>query len=111
MRNLMMLAAIAGFGLAGPALAHPEDERMNTAPRGPSTAELAEQEIGKLIAQKKLAASWGKAKMSKFDYRAKNGGQYVLVYENPAVKQATKRKLFVVMTTNGTFVSAGHKLI
>lgn len=111
MRNLMILAAAAGLGLAGPALAHPEDEQMNTAPRGPSTAELAEQEIGKLIAQKKLGASWAKAKMTKFDYRGKNGGQYVLIYENAAVKQAAKRKLFVVMTTNGKFVSAGHTLV
>ena len=79
--------------------------------RGPSTAELAEQEIGKLITQKKLAASWAKAKMTKFDYRAKNGGQYVLIYENATIKQAAKRRLFVVMTTNGKFVSAGHKLV
>lgn len=111
MRNLMILAAAAGLGLAGPALAHPEDEQTNTAPRGPSTAELAEQEIGKLIVQKKLGASWTKAKMTKFDYRGKNGGQYVLIYENAAGKQAAKRKLFVVMTTNGKFVSAGHTLV
>lgn len=111
MHKFMVLAAVAALGLAGPAFAHPEDEQMNTAPRGPSTGELAEQEIGKLIAQKKLAASWAKAKMTKFDYRAKNGGQYVLIYENAAIKQAAKRKLFVVMTTDGKFVSAGHKLI
>jgi hypothetical protein len=49
--------------------------------------------------------------MTKFDYREKNGGQYVLTYENPAIKLAAKRKLFVVMTTDGKFVSAGHKLI
>lgn len=111
MRKLMILAAITGLGLAGPAIAHPEDEQMNTAPRGPSTAELAEREIVKLIAQKKLVASWAKAKMTNFDYRAKNGGQYVLIYENASIKQAAKRKLFVVMTTGGKFVSAGHKLV
>ena len=111
MRKLMILAAVAGLGLAVPAIAHPEDEQMNTAPRGPSTAERAEQEIERLIAEKKLPASWAKAKMTKFDYRAKNGGQYVLIYENAAIKLAAKRKLFVIMTTNGKFVSAGHKLV
>lgn len=111
MRKLMILAAVSVICLTSPAVAHPEDEQFNSAPRGPSTAELAQQEIGKLIARKKLPASWANAKMTKFDYREKNGGQYVLVYENAAVTQATKRRLFVVMTTAGKFVSAGHKLV
>ena len=111
MRKLMIFAAVSVIGLASPAVAHPEDEQSNAAPRGPSTAELAQQEIGKLIARKKLPASWANAKMTKFDYRGKNGGQYVLIYENAAVKQAAKRKLFVVMTIGGKFVSAGHKLV
>lgn len=111
MRKLMILAVVSVIGLASPAVAHPEEEHSNAAPRGPSTAKLAQQEIGKLIAQKKLPASWANAKMTKFDYRGKNGGQYVLMYENASIKQAAKRKLYVVMTTNGKFVSAGHKLI
>jgi len=109
MRKLMMMAAAATLGLAGPALAHPEDEGMSM-PRGPSTGELAAEAINKLVAQKKLPASWNDAKMTKFDYRDKNGGEYVLTYENAAIKQAAKRKLFVVMTTDGKFISAGHKL-
>ena len=110
MRKLMMFAAVATLGLAGPALAHPEDEGMSM-PRGPSTAELGQEAINKLVAQKKLPASWSGAKMTKFDYREKNGGQYVLTFENAAIKQAAKRKLFVVMTTDGKLVSTGHKLI
>ena len=109
MRKLMMFAAVATLGLAAPALAHPEDEGMSV-PRGPSTGELAQEEINKLVTQRKLPASWTNAKMVKFDYREKNGGQYVLMYENASVKQAAKRKLYVVMTINGKFVSAGHKL-
>ncbi|MEP7315803.1 MAG: DUF6488 family protein [Sphingomicrobium sp.] len=109
MRKLMMFAALATLGLAAPALAHPEDEGTSI-PRGPSTAELAQEAINKLVTQRKLPASWTKAKMLKFDYREKNGGQYVLIYQNAAIKQAAKRKLYVVMTTDGKFVSAGHKL-
>jgi hypothetical protein len=109
MRKLFLMAGIAALGLASPALAHPEDE-YPTAPRGPSTAELAQEAINRLVAQKKLPASWNGAKMTKFDYRENNGGQYVLTYENPAIKQAAKRKLFVVMTTDGKLVSTGHKL-
>ena len=41
--------------------------------------------------------------------RDRNCGQYVLTYENSAVKAAAKKKLFVVITTNGKLVSAGHK--
>lgn len=54
------------------------------------------------------AAAHGVA--DKFDYRDRNGGQYVLTYENAAIKQAAKRKLLVVMTTDGKFVSAGQKV-
>lgn len=111
MRKLMTFSAIAVLALAGPALAHPEDEQLNAAPRGPSATDLAEQEIGKLIAQKKLPASWAKATMAKFDYRERNGGQYVLVFENAAIKQAGRRKLYVVITTEGKFVSAGYKQV
>jgi Family of unknown function (DUF6488) len=110
MRKFAMVAALAALGMTAPALAHPEDEGMS-APRGPSTAELAQEAINNLVAQKKLPASWSGAKMTKFDYREKNGGQYVLTFENAAIKQAAKRKLFVVMTTDGKLVSTGHKLI
>lgn len=109
MRKIMMFAAVATLGLTSPALAHPEDEGMSV-PRGPSTGELAQEAVNKLVAQKKLPASWNSAKMTKFDYRDRNGGQYVLTFENAAIKQAAKRKLFVVMTTDGKLVSARHKL-
>ena len=109
MRKLMMFTALSALGLASPALAHPEESGMFVQ-RGPSTADLAQEAINQLVAQKKIPASWSGAKMTKFDYRDKNGGQYVLTYENAAIKQAAKRNLFVVMTTDGKFVSARHKL-
>jgi hypothetical protein len=110
MRKLILIASFAALGLTSPAIAHPEDEGMSV-PRGPSTGELAQEAVNKLVAQKKLPASWTDAKMTKFDYREKNGGQYVLIFENPKVKDVAKRKLFVVMTTDGKLVSTGHKLV
>src|SRR5215207_5441954 len=110
MRKLAIIAALAAFGLTTPAIAHPEDEGSYM-PRGPSTAELAQEAINRLVEQKKLPATWTSAKLLSFDYREKNGGQYVLTFENAAIKQAAKRKLFVVMTTDGTLVSTGHRLI
>jgi hypothetical protein len=64
------------------------------------------------VAKKKLPATWTGAKLVSFDYRTKNGvDQYVLLFENPSVKQAAKRKLYVLMSTSGAFISAKHKLI
>jgi hypothetical protein len=111
MRKIMLVlaAATAASALTAPAFAHPEDEFGSY--RGPSTSERAEQAIANLIAQKKLPASWSNAKLASFDSRSKNGtDEYVLTYENPAVKQVAKRKLYVIMSTSGSFISASHKL-
>ena len=109
MRKLILIASAAFLIPSVPASAHPEDE--SCARRGPSTAELARLAIQKLVEQKKLPASWTKATVSGFDYRDKNGRrEYVVTYENTAIKAAAKRKLYVVMSTTGEFISAGHKL-
>ena len=110
MRKLTMLAAAASLILVGaPAWAHPEDEGSDYR-RGPSTAEMAQLEINNLVAMKKLPASWTRARMVNVDYRARNGGQYVLLFENAAIKQPAKRRLYVVMTISGGLVSTGYKL-
>jgi hypothetical protein len=111
MRKLTFLAAISVALVAVPATAHPEDEFGSSARRGMSTADSAMQAIDKLIAQKKLPPSWTGATLVSFDYRNKNGiDQYVLTYTNPAIKQAAKKKLYVLMSTSGEFISAGYKL-
>ena len=107
---ILVLAALTAFN-AVPAMAHPEDESPFM-PRGPSTAQKAQMAIDKLVENKKLPASWTAAKLVSFDFRSKNGAdQYVLIFENPSIKQAAKRKLYVLMTTGGEFISAKHKLI
>jgi Family of unknown function (DUF6488) len=109
--SLLIAAAAASLIVAAPAAAHPEDEFGGSISRGPSTSELAQAAIEKLVAQKKLPASWTNAKLAGFDYRTKNGtDQYVLTYENAAIKQPSKRKLYVLMSASGEFISAGYKL-
>ena len=105
-----MAAAVSASLFAAPASAHPEDEFG--AYRGPTTSERAQVAIAKLVSEKKLPASWNNATLVAFDYRTKNGvDQYVVTFQNPAVKQSSKRKLYVIMTTGGEFISAGYKLI
>jgi len=97
--------------VAAPVAAHPEDEIGGAAQRGLSAADHAQQAISKLVAQKKLPPSWANATLVNFDFRNKSGtDQYVLTYENSAIKQPAKRKLFVLMTASGQFISAGYKL-
>ena len=111
MRKLsIFLAAMAGSVIAAPALAHPEDEFGGYATRGPSTAEVAQEAINQLVAKKKLPATWTAAKLVSFDVRTRNGtDQYVLMFENGSVKQLAKRRLYVIMSTSGRFISASHR--
>ena len=109
MRGLLLSVAFIPSAIAfSPVAAHPEPRED----RGPSTTERAQQAVLKLISQAKLPASWANATVTKFDVRSKNGiDQYVIVFENKAIRQPAKRTLYVIMSTSGDFVSAGHKLI
>lgn len=106
------VAIIALFACAAPAAAHPEghDEERRIAERRP-VAELAQDAIVKLVAQAKLPASWAKAKAIKTDVRTRNGAQQMVVtFQNKAERRTSKRLLYVLMTTDGTFISANHRL-
>src|SRR5215217_4362722 len=109
MRTLSLcLAALAIAVQSAPVLAHPEDESGMW--RRPSTSDLATEAVGRLVEAKKLPASWVDAKITGFDLRTKNGAdQYVVVFENARIKPAAKRKLYVLMTTSGQFISANYK--
>ena len=113
MRNFLICLAGASFALsAAPAIAHPEDEMAGRYQRAPSTAELANEAVVKLVAQSKLATSWTKARVVKTVARTRKGTeQYVVTFRNDAIRQPAKRMLYVVMTSDGRFVSANHKLI
>jgi hypothetical protein len=101
--------ASAAMALSAPAAAHPEDE-FDSYNRGPTTSELAQAAVGKLVSQKKLPTSWNNAVITKFDVKTIAGAdRYVVTFENPAVKQVNRRKLYVIMSTGGDFISASFK--
>lgn len=113
MRKLLICLAGASVAIAAtPAIAHPEDEMGGRYERAPTTTELAQQAVVKLVTQAKLPASWTNARVVKSDVRTRKGvKQMVITFQNDAIRQVAKRKLYVVMTSDGQFISANHKLI
>ena len=104
---IIAFAAIASF--SAPAVAHPEHEEFQ-AERRP-IGELAQDAVVKLVTQAKLPASWSKARQIKRNVRTKNGAQqWVITFENKAERRRAKRHLYVLMTSDGDFISANHKL-
>ena len=108
MRNLLVaLTALAT--VAGPALAHPEHDEMPQRAERKPMAETAKDAVIKLVTQAKLPSSWSKAGATQTEARMIGGTQsWVVTFDNPAVKTAAKRKLYVVLTKSGEFVSAAH---
>lgn len=112
MRKLLIALAGASVISATPAIAHPEDEMGSRHERAPTTTELAQQAVVKLVTQAKLPASWTKARVVKSDIRTRKGvEQMVVTFRNDAIQQPAKRVLYVIMTSGGKFISANHKLI
>ena len=110
--RIALLALAAAFGTVGaPAEAHPDGHDEYRSERRP-IAELAQESVIKLVSQAKLSASWAKAKQVKSEIRNRNGAQqWVVVFQNPAERNRAKRALYVIMKTDGTFVSATHRLV
>lgn len=106
--QLVAFAALAACSV--PASAHPEHDEQSRVERRP-VADLARDAVVKLVTQSKLPASWAKAQAVKSDVRTKNGAQqWVITFENKAERRAAKRRLYVLMTTGGEFISANHRL-
>lgn len=106
------ILAVAALGtLASPVVAHPDGHGEERPQRRP-VAELAQDSVVKLVTQAKLPASWSKAKLVKRDIRTKNGAQqWVMVFQNNAIRTRSKRLLYVLMTPGGEFISANYKLV
>lgn len=110
MRFAILALAALSF-LAAPALAHPEGHDAQYQVERRPIPELAQDAVVKLVTQAKLPASWSKAKAIKSDVRTKNGAQqWVIVFENKAERRRAKRLLYVLMTRDGEFISANHRL-
>ncbi len=110
MRNLLVaLTALAT--VASPALAHPQHDEMPQRAERKPMAETAKDAVIKLVTQAKLPSSWSTAKAIQTEARMIGGTQsWVVTFDNPAIKAAAKRKLYVVLTKSGDFVSAVNSL-
>src|SRR5215212_3550464 len=109
MKRLAIAAAIGLSALASPGFAHPEPDFER--PSRPPITDLARQALVKLVSQAKLPASWSTAPVAKLDLRMKNGlEQWVVTFNNPAIRVPAQRVLYVLMTKNGEFISANHRL-
>jgi hypothetical protein len=108
---LMALAAAVG-SLTAPALAHPGGHDDEYRPQRRPISELAQDSVVKLVTQAKIPASWSKATVLKTELRTRAGAQqWVVTFQNLAERNRAKRMLYVIMSTEGTFISANHRLI
>lgn len=108
MRNILLSAAILAT-FASPALAHPEHEEMPRLAVRKPMAEVAKSEVIKLVTKAKLPASWSSAKAIKTETKIINGTQrWVVTFQNPAIKSASKRTLYVVLAQNGDLVTTSN---
>lgn len=106
---LLSVAVLAAF--ASPALAHPEhDEMPRPAVRKPM-AEVAKSEVIKLVSQAKLPASWSSATAANTQSKVIGGAtRWVITFQNPAIRTAANRTLYIVLAQNGDFVSHSFTL-
>ncbi len=109
--RLVFLALAALTVASTPVAAHPDGhDKQYRAERRP-IAEIAKDSVIKLVTQAKLPASWSKAPSVGSQMRMKNGAeQWVVTFENKTIRIRAKQRLYVLMTTDGEFISANHKL-
>ena len=116
MRTLILAVAAAG-AISSPALAHPEghDEQYRAppmaAPAQVNVPQAARQAVVRLVSQARLPASWARVQPVSSTQRTRNGAQqWVVTFQNNAIRNAAQRRLYVIMRPDGTFVSANHRL-
>jgi hypothetical protein len=108
---LVALAAAVG-SLTAPAIAHPGGHADEYQPQRRPITEIAQESVVKLVTQAKLPASWSKAKIVKSELRTRAGAQqWVVTFQNLAERNRAQRVLYVILRTDGTFISANHRLI
>ena len=109
MRLTVIAAVIALGSMSTAAIAHLEDEYVE--PRQPAVSYLAQQSIERLVREDKLPASWNSAKLMGQELRTKDGRmQWVVIFQNAAERRRSKRMLYVLLSTSGSFISADHQL-
>ncbi len=108
MRKILISTALLAT-FSSPVFAHPDHDEMPRPVVRKPMAEVAKDEVIKLVTQAKLPASWSSAKALKTDTRMVSGTRrWVVTFQNPAIKSASNRTLYVVLAQNGDFVSYSH---
>lgn len=111
MRIALIAVAAAVGSLTAPALGHPGGHADEYQPQRRPITEIAQESVVKLVTQAKLPATWSKAKILKSELRTRAGAQqWVVTFQNLAERNRAKRMLYVIMSTDGTFISANHRL-
>lgn len=91
-----------------PLLAHPDHDMEE--PERP-VEQIAKDNVTRLITKGKLPASWSKATLEGIRSRSAGGArQTIVTFRNNAEQKADRKLLYVVMSADGTFVSADHML-
>ena len=70
--------------------------------------EIAKTTVGELTTQKKVDASWRdkEPKITQKKFFGKT--EWVATFENPAVQDAAKKKLYVFLSLDGAVLGANH---
>jgi hypothetical protein len=111
MRSIAIVVCLALACVGAPAFAHPHGEDEYVEPRQPAVSALAQQSIERLVREDKLSSSWTSARLMGQELRVKDGRmQWVVIYQNPAERRRSRRMLYVLMSTTGSFISADHTL-
>ena len=105
----ILILATAAVAFAVPVTAHPGGHDMGMMTERQPVDQLAKAEVIRLVTQSKLPASWGAVVPESKTLRVEDGTQqWVVTFTNDAIQNTAKRTLYVVMTTSGAYVSAGH---
>src|SRR5215217_1322308 len=112
--RLSIIAAVALAVTGTTAFAHPEggedDFELRMAIQR-SIPEQARQAVVRLVSQSRLPATWARIQPASSVQRSRNGAvQWVVTFRNDTIRNPAQRILYVIMTSDGTFVSANYRL-
>lgn len=104
-----LIVALA-LGAAAPAVAHPEGHGPQVMTVDKSVAEArAKSVVRTLIDRDTVEASWATINPTSAQLRAgRDGLEWVVLFENPKVRDPAKRKLYVFLTADGGYLAANH---
>lgn len=102
------LALVAGSAL--PAAAHPEGHDLPVITIEKASAETrAKNVVMTMIDRNAVEASWATVKPTSAQLRmGRDGIEWMVQFDNPKVRDPAKRKLFVFLTSDGSYLATNH---